>query len=147
MAAALLVTAAMGTEGAVAAAAHVEPGASATPADGEPDGGEPVAAVRDGWVLAWSDEFEGPAGSPPDAATWGYDLGDGSAIGLAGWGNDERERYTDEAANVVLDGAGHLVISARVAEDDLACYYGPCEYTSARLLLVDYVRLHQPGPA
>mgnify|MGYP001296041886 CR=1 FL=1 len=34
------------------------------------------------WPLAWSDEFDGPAGSPPDPEIWGYELGDGSAVGL-----------------------------------------------------------------
>ena len=85
----------------------------------------------------WSDEFDGPAGAAPDAATWGYDLGDGSAIGLPGWGNNEREWYTDDPANVALDGEGHLAITVREAEGSLACYYGPCEYTSARLLTKD----------
>jgi beta-glucanase (GH16 family) len=95
------------------------------------------ATLPDGWVLEWSDEFDGAAGTAPDPATWGHDLGDGSAIGLDGWGNNERQWYTDEPANVALDGDGHLVISAREAEGGLECYYGPCEYTSARLLTRD----------
>jgi beta-glucanase (GH16 family) len=99
--------------------------------------GEPAVALPDGWVLAWSDEFDGPPGSPPDPAVWGYDLGDGSAVGLQGWGNNELQWYTDEPANVALDGKGHLVIAAREADGGLECYYGPCEYTSARLLTRD----------
>jgi beta-glucanase (GH16 family) len=108
----------------------------------------------DGWALAWSDEFEGPAGSLPDASTWGYDLGDGSAVGLPGWGNNEREWYTDDPANVALDGEGHLVITVREAGGKPDCYYGPCEYTSARLTTRDRfefqhgrieVRLQVPG--
>ena len=90
-----------------------------------------------GWTLVWGDEFDGPAGSPPDLATWDYDLGDGSAIGLAGWGNNERQWYTSDPANVALDGDGHLAITVREADGSLACYYGPCEYTSARLLTKD----------
>ena len=58
------------------------------------------------WELAWSDEFDGPAGSPPDPATWGYDLGDGSAAGLQGWGNQERQWYTDDPRNAATDGDG-----------------------------------------
>ena len=42
----------------------------------------PPSIDPDAWELAWSDEFDGPAGTPPDPATWGYDLGDGSAVGL-----------------------------------------------------------------
>ena len=94
-------------------------------------------SVPDGWVLTWSDEFDGPAGTAPDPQVWGYDLGDGSANGLTGWGNDELQWYTDEPANVALDGDGHLVISAAEATGDLECYYGPCQYTSARLLTKD----------
>ena len=98
---------------------------------------EVARGTTEGWVLTWSDEFEGPAGSPPSAATWEFDLGDGSAIGLPGWGNNEREWYTDDAANVALDGEGHLSITVREADGSLDCYYGPCEYTSARLLTKD----------
>ncbi len=86
------------------------------------------------WPLAWSDEFDGPAGAGPDPETWGRDLGDGSAVGLVGWGNNERQTYTDSPANAALDGKGHLVISVLGADGTLGCYYGPCEYTSARLL-------------
>lgn len=86
------------------------------------------------WKLAWSDEFDGPAGSPPDPSLWGRDLGDGTAIGNAGWGNQELEFYTDGTSNVATDGEGHLVITARVADGSQSCWYGPCEYTSARLL-------------
>jgi beta-glucanase (GH16 family) len=101
--------------------------------------GTPGAALdeADGWILSWRDEFDGPAGSRPDPAVWGYDLGDGSAIGLPGWGNNERQWYTGEPANVALDGEGHLVLTARRTNDGPECYYGPCEYTSARLLTKD----------
>ena len=85
------------------------------------------------WELAWSDEFDAPEGTPPDPATWGYDLGDGSAIGLQGWGNNERQYYTDSTANAATDGKGHLLISVLPADGTQACYYGPCEYTSARI--------------
>jgi beta-glucanase (GH16 family) len=84
-------------------------------------------------VLTWSDEFDGPAGSPPDPATWGYDLGDGSDRGLEGWGNQERQWYTDDVANVALDGNGALVITVRPGDGTTTCWYGPCAYTSARL--------------
>lgn len=58
------------------------------------------------WKLVWSDEFNGPANSPPDPAKWIYDLGAG------GWGNHELETYTDNPENAFQDGAGHLVIRA-----------------------------------
>jgi beta-glucanase (GH16 family) len=86
------------------------------------------------WKLAWSDEFSSRAGSPPDPNTWGREIGDGVAIGNPGWGNDELEYYTDSTANAATDGRGNLVITAREANGTQQCYYGPCKYTSARLL-------------
>jgi beta-glucanase (GH16 family) len=86
------------------------------------------------WKLAWSDEFNSSAGSAPDAATWGREIGDGVAIGNPGWGNDELEYYTDSTANAATDGRGNMVITARAADGTQQCYYGPCKYTSARLL-------------
>ncbi len=85
-------------------------------------------------TLVWGDEFDEPAGSPPNPEHWGYALGDGTGQSVAGWGNNELEFYTDRSENVATDGAGNLVITARAAEPGLDCYYGPCKYTSARLL-------------
>jgi len=78
----------------------------------------PAAAAQAG-KLIWSDEFNGPRGSPPDPAKWVYDLGGG------GWGNQELEVYTDSRGNSYLDGHGHLVIEALES--------GPRKFTSARL--------------
>jgi beta-glucanase (GH16 family) len=75
-------------------------------------------SVPAAWRLIWSDEFAGPAGSPPNPAIWTYDLGAG------GWGNAEKENYTKSTDNAFLDGEGHLVIKA------IATAGG---YTSARL--------------
>jgi uncharacterized protein (TIGR03437 family) len=71
------------------------------------------------WQLVWSDEFNGPAGSPPDPTKWNYDLGGG------GWGNGEAETYTNSPNNVFQDGQGNLVI--RAIRDSSG------NYTSARL--------------
>ncbi|MEJ2748695.1 MAG: carbohydrate binding domain-containing protein, partial [Anaerolineae bacterium] len=87
-----------------------------------------------GWSLVWSDEFNDPAGTPPNPAYWGYEIGDGTVNGIPGWGNAELEYYTDSTDNAATDGQGNLVITAREADGSLECYYGPCEYTSARLL-------------
>ncbi|MGH7531277.1 MAG: glycoside hydrolase family 16 protein [Gemmatimonadales bacterium] len=83
--------------------------------------------------LVWSDEFDGPAGARVDSLTWRHDTADGCAAGICGWGNNEKQYYTSAAENVALDGRGHLVITARQAPPGLACYYGPCRYTSAKI--------------
>jgi len=80
------------------------------------------------WPLVWSDEFDGAAGTPPDRATWLYDIGGG------GWGNNERQFYTDNVENAALDGTGNPLLTVRPSDGSFACHYGPCEYTSARVL-------------
>ncbi len=87
-----------------------------------------------GWSMVWSDEFNDPAGTPPNSANWGYEIGDGTVNGIPGWGNDELQYYTDSTDNAATDGNGNLVISAQEADGSLTCFYGPCEYTSARLI-------------
>src|SRR5262249_31444944 len=53
-----------------------------------------------------------------------------------GWGNKELEYYTDSVTNSFLDGSGSLVIRASSLSSpaSLTCWYGPCKYTSARLV-------------
>jgi beta-glucanase (GH16 family) len=80
----------------------------------------------------WSDEFEGPKGAPPDPSKWEQETGGD------GWGNHELQYYTDQAENAVLDGNSCLAITARTIADvepeSRMCWYGPCRFTSARLL-------------
>lgn len=88
-----------------------------------------VCILVGGDTLVWSDEFDGPSGQLPDSSNWGYD------IGGEGWGNQELEYYTNSATNAALDGNGNLVITARQENNnDYHCWYGLCQYTSARLL-------------
>ena len=86
------------------------------------------------WALVWSDEFDGRPGTAPNANVWGREIGDGTVNGIPGWGNSELEYYTDGTSNVAKDGLGNLNITVKEADGSLMCYYGPCEYTSARLL-------------
>jgi beta-glucanase (GH16 family) len=88
------------------------------------------------WPVVWRDEFDAPAGTAPDPANWTHEIGDGTIIGKPGWGNDELQYYTDDPANAATDGNGNLVITTRATDPETApqCYYGPCEYTSARLV-------------
>jgi beta-glucanase (GH16 family) len=85
------------------------------------------------YTQVWSDEFDGAAGSSVDPAKWSFDLGDGCTAGICGWGNNEKEYYTNASDNASLDGQGHLAIVARPAVLNTTCYYGPCKYTSAKI--------------
>ena len=88
----------------------------------------------DGWTLAWADEFDEPAGATPNPANWAYEIGDTTPDGKNGWGNEELQYYTDDPANAATDGDGNLVITLAAAESGQECYYGPCEFESARLI-------------
>lgn len=68
-----------------------------------------------------------------DTTRWRYDTTDGCAQGNCGWGNSEKEYYRADTANIALNGQGQLVITARVADAGLSCYYGACRYTSAKI--------------
>lgn len=83
--------------------------------------------VQRNYQLVWEDNFDGAAGSSPDAARWGYDIG----TGMDGWGNQELQYYTDRPENVALDGNGNLVITARSEN------FGGQPYTSARIKTED----------
>ena len=84
------------------------------------------------WTLAWSDEFNGPAGAAIDGAKWVAETGG------EGWGNQERQYYTARAENVSMNGSGQLVITARAEPgSSYQCWYGSCGYTSARLKTKD----------
>jgi len=82
--------------GVVATAVVAAPSASA---------GTPPAAPS-GWTTVFSDNFNGPAGSPPSAANWFYDEGNG------GFGTGEVEDMTNSTANCSLDGQGDLKLTA-----------------------------------
>lgn len=79
------------------------------------------ALVRGEWELVWSDEFEGSGA--PEAEKWDYDEGGG------GWGNEEKQVYTDDLSNARVEG-GVLKI---VVEQDTEGTRTPT-YTSARLV-------------
>ena len=70
--------------------------------------GTPRASAPDArWTLAWSDEFDGPAGARVDPARWV------TLTGGHGWGNNELQTYTDRAENASLSGDGQLLIRAQ----------------------------------
>jgi len=102
----------------------------------------PVAdgATKKSLKLLWSDEFNGRKGTLPSSKTWSAEIGGG------GWGNSERQYYTNKAANASMDGSGRLLITAnrisnqyaeQVGEvpgtEDILNRCSECQFTSARL--------------
>ena len=83
------------------------------------------SASKAGWVLTWSDEFDGPMGSAPDPSKWVVESGGN------GWGNDELEYYTARSKNVHLE-KGNLIIEA-IKEKFITPSGVERSYTSARL--------------
>lgn len=72
-------------------------------------------------TLVWADEFNGTA---VDTNKWEFMLGNGSAYGIPGWGNNELQYYTASNATVAN---GELTITARQES------VGGLNYTSSRL--------------
>jgi beta-glucanase (GH16 family) len=87
-------------------------------------------------VLVWSDEFDtGPTLAP---SVWSYDIGDGCAVGICGWGNNEFQDYTSLPENVRVEG-GELIITAHRQTVNGPSDPGPDSYTftSARVKTQD----------
>lgn len=84
-------------------------------------GGNPTEVGTGDWTLVWSDEFDGTA---LDTGKWSAQVGDGCALNLCGWGNNELQWYQAENASV---SDGTLTITARREQVEGR------EYTSARL--------------
>ena len=74
--------------------------------------------------LVWSDEFD--YSGAPDPTKWTYDLGDGCP-NVCGWGNNEKEHYTNHPINVRVEN-GVLIIEAHHHPNS------PIKYTSTRLV-------------
>lgn len=89
-----------------------------------------VSAQIYGRKLIFRDEFTGLKGAAIDSTKWTAEIGGN------GWGNQELEYYTNSTQNAYLDGSGSLVIKAVKLSPPLTldCWYGPCQYTSARLI-------------
>ena len=84
----------------------------------------PAPPASSPWTLTWSDEFNGPNGSPPDASKWV------SETGGEGWGNNELEFYTARPENAYQQD-GSLVI--KVLQEKYTAGGVVRNYTSARL--------------
>ncbi len=75
--------------------------------------------VAKGWKLKWADEFNGKG--LPDANNWSYD------VGGTGWGNNEKQFYTNaDTLNVKVDKGVLNIMALKASKDKM-------QYTSARL--------------
>jgi beta-glucanase (GH16 family) len=78
-------------------------------------------------AASFTDDFDGAAGAGVDQSKWRLETGDNV-------NNHERQYYTSGTNNAALDGQGHLVITAKKENPaNYQCWYGTCQYTSARL--------------
>lgn len=77
--------------------------------------------------LIWSDEFD--YAGLPDGTKWAYDVGDTcDRPSGCGWGNNEKQYYTEKELKNARVENGHLIIEARAEKK------GQADYTSARLV-------------
>ena len=83
------------------------------------------AAANRGWKLVWSDEFNGPDGSPPDASKWEF------VTGGNGFGNRELEYYTARLVNAHQRRGKLTIVASR--ESFTGSDGVTREFTSARL--------------
>ena len=91
----------------------------------------PDPALRPGWTLTFRDEFDAKDGTAVDDKKWVHEVGGG------GFGNAEREYYTNKVDNSVQRGGNLVITATRDGTAGLTCWYGACQYTSARLITKD----------
>jgi beta-glucanase (GH16 family) len=87
----------------------------------------PAETVDDTWELVWNDEFNFPDGARIDPLKWTAEMGG------EGWGNRERQFYTQRRENATIENGCLVIRALKENLEDSRCWYGPCEYTSARL--------------
>lgn len=74
--------------------------------------------------LVFEDNFDTDGFIDPNV--WNFDIGDGTAQGIPGWGNNELQTYTDRPDNATVEN-GFLLITAKQEA------FNGASYTSARL--------------
>lgn len=81
--------------------------------------------------LLWSEEFADHQHGHLLENIWNFDIGDGTSVGLVGWGNNELEYYTKDSVSI----DGNLIIKARRVDENLGltCYYGPAQWISGKI--------------
>ncbi len=83
------------------------------------------------YKLLWSENFPATPDTLPNPEVWNFDLGDGTAHGIPGWGNMEREFYIKENATV---GSGLKIVAAKADPSSAPdAYYGKAEWLSSKI--------------
>lgn len=87
---------------------------------------DPKDGEYEGYTLVWSDEFN----TDISTENWVYEIGDGTAYGLAsGWGNAERQVYTSSSNNsLIIPDEGNSVLAIFAKKEA-----GDHKYSSAKL--------------
>ncbi|EYF07084.1 RICIN domain-containing protein [Chondromyces apiculatus] len=81
-----------------------------------------------GWNLVFSDEFNGANGAAIDGSRWSAEIGGN------GWGNAELQYYTNSTSNARQENGSLVITATPQGANQLGCWYGTCQYTSARLV-------------
>ncbi|ACS89387.1 glycoside hydrolase family 16 protein [Thermococcus sibiricus] len=89
------------------------------------------------WELIWYDDFEG---EKVNENYWTFEIGNGHAYGIPGWGNYELEYYSPNNTRIEN---GTLVIEAR--KEWVTDEYGTYMYTSSRLKTQGKVEVEPPA--
>ena len=76
-------------------------------------------------TLTMQDEFD--VDGFIDPATWAFEIGDGTAQGIPGWGNNELQYYTDRPENAIVEDGMLKIIARQEAFEGSG-------YTSARII-------------
>jgi beta-glucanase (GH16 family) len=85
--------------------------------------------------LLWAQWFSEKSRTPVNSKFWSYDIGHGY-----GWGNNEKQYYTNKRDNISTNGKGQLVIKAIKLDenkpaDQYRCFlYLDCLYSSAKIV-------------
>lgn len=80
-----------------------------------------TVSYENGYKIVWADEFD--VDGTPNSDNWSYDIGNGDW----GWGNGEKQYYTNRKDNVKVQD-GKLIITAKREN------YGGFNYTSTRIV-------------
>ncbi len=96
----------------------------------------PMATKPSKERILWAQYFGEKARTPVDRRFWSYDIGWGY-----GWGNNEKQYYTNKRDNISTNGQGQLVINAIKLDENneehmtYRCFlYQDCLYSSAKIV-------------